>query len=316
MFHEHRKPIKPKELQILQLLSPRKNFSYKEKQTFNNLMKGYNGEKQFYTLLKKHLSSSGIILSDLLLEINNSVFQIDNVLVRNKTIFQFEVKNYDGEFYIENGDWYIAGTRKEISNPLLQLKKSNYLLRQLLQKLGYNLQVRPYLVFINQEFTLYQLPLKLPIILPNQLNRFIKNLNNTPVNTHKYHTDIARDLVASNIKDSSYENLPEYDYHQLRKGMTCPKCYTFLIRYNKQHVKCENCGHIENIQSAILRSTCEFKLLFPNKKITTSVIFDWCELDLSKFTIRQVLSNHLKQIYKGRYTHYEFVNQQDKLRIL
>lgn len=106
-------------------------------------------------MLKNNLTAN---FHNLLLQSNNPLFQIDHILIHAHTIFLFEVKNYEGEFYIDNDIWYVKSTKQEIQNPINQLNKSDYLLRQLIKNLGYNIPVKSYLVFVNREFTLYQLP--------------------------------------------------------------------------------------------------------------------------------------------------------------
>ena len=53
-----------------------------------------------------------------------------------------------------------------------------------------------HLVFINPEFALYQTPLDQPIILPNQLNRFMKKLNKTTSKLTSKHTQLAEKLIS------------------------------------------------------------------------------------------------------------------------
>ena len=72
----------------------------RENQNYINLEKGYEGERNFEVLLEHHLSE-GLILNDLLLEKNNTLFQIDSLLISQNSIYLFEVKNYEGDFYIE-----------------------------------------------------------------------------------------------------------------------------------------------------------------------------------------------------------------------
>src|SRR5690606_38573363 len=217
------KLVIPKDLQKRRILFARMNLSTQEKQQYIRLLKGHEGEKQFYQLIKNNHTTNSIFLHDLLLQSNNSLLQIDHILIHAQTIFSFEVKNYEGEFIIENGNWYVKSTKQEIRNPLNQLNKSDYLLRQLVKNLGYNLPVKSYLVFINRDFTLYQLPPNLPILLRSQLNRFIQFLNKSHVPLKQEHHQLAQDLKKVQITDSSFENLPDYDFKQLRKGITCPE---------------------------------------------------------------------------------------------
>lgn len=299
------KLVMPKDLQKRRILFARMNLSTQEKQQYIRLLKGHEGEKQFYQLIKNNHTTNSIFLHDLLLQSNNSLFQIDHILIHAQTIFSFEVKNYEGEFIIENGNWYVKSTKQEIRNPLNQLNKSDYLLRQLVKNLGYNLPVKSYLVFINRDFTLYQLPPNLPILLRSQLNRFIQFLNKSHVPLKQEHHQLAQDLKKVQITDSSFEKLPDYDFKQLRKGITCPECYMFLSRERQSFLLCDNCGYTETLEKGILRNVFEFHLLFPQEKITTNVIYEWCGIFKSLLTIRKVLSRHFTFIENGPHSYYE-----------
>ena len=299
------KIVMPKDLQKRRILFARMNLSKKEKQHYIRLLKGYEGEKQFYHLIKNNLTTNSIFLHNLLLQSNNSLFQVDHTLIHAHTIFSFEVKNYEGEFYIDNGNWFVKSTKQEIRNPLNQLNKSDYLLRQLVKNLGHNIPVKSYLVFINRDFTLYQLPPNLPILLRSQLNRFIQFLNKSHVPLKQEHHRLAQDLKEIQITDTFFENLPDYDFKQLRKGITCPECCMFLSRERQSFLLCDNCGYTETLEKGILRNVYEFHLLFPGMKITTNVIYEWCHIFRSPTTIRKVLSKHFIFIHNGPYSYYD-----------
>src|SRR5690625_6378793 len=57
--------------------------------------------------------------------------------------------------------------------------------------------------------------------------------------------------------------------------------YTTLFR---------SCNYLECMDSGILRMMMEFQLLFPNKKITTSMIDQWCGNIVSTRTMNRVRS--------------------------
>jgi len=139
----------PVEVIILRLLNARMSLVEKDKQHFYNLVKGYEGEVMFDSLTEK-LHCQSYILNDLLLESNGSKFQIDSIMLTQEPLYLFEVKNYEGDFYFENERFYtISKKEKEIKNPLQQLERSESLLRQLLQNLGYRIPIEAYVVFIN-----------------------------------------------------------------------------------------------------------------------------------------------------------------------
>jgi hypothetical protein len=131
------------------------------------------------------------------LRLINTKFQIDTAIIFQETINLFEVKNYEGDYFY-NTDKFYTISEKEIQDPLDQLKRCEFLLRQLLQNLGFN--IKGWIIFINPEFTLYQSPQNTPIIFPTQLNRFMKKLNSKSSKLNKEHKKLAKviDFAPSN----------------------------------------------------------------------------------------------------------------------
>ncbi|MBP1947237.1 nuclease-related domain-containing protein [Virgibacillus litoralis] len=279
--------MKSNELIILELLSKRMNLDSKVRQYYFNLKKGYEGEVLFDSLTEK-LQCECLILNDLLLIVNNTTFQIDSLIIMAGKIYFFEVKNYKGDYYYEY-DKLFKKPNLEVINPYHQLSRSESLLRQLLLSLGFKLQIDASIVFINPKFTLYQAPLDKPIIFPTQVKQYMENLNVIPSKLTESHKKLAEKLLSLNNTDSPYKQIPSYNYDQLKKGTTCAKCDSFSVSIMKRKCVCHDCGDREPITSAVLRSVKEFKILFPNGKITTNLIHDWCQVVQPKRTIRKIL---------------------------
>jgi hypothetical protein len=294
---------KSTELIILKSLNTRMNLSDKDKQHYFNLKKGYEGEVMFDSLTEL-LQCECLILNDLLLRMNNTFFQIDSLIINSETIYFFEVKNYKGDYYYESDRLY-KKPKSEINNPLLQLGRSESLLRQLLHKLGFNIPIDASVIFINPEFTLYQTPLNKPFIFPTQVNRYLKKLNTTPSELNEKHKMLADKLISLHIEDSPIKQVLSYDYDQLRKGITCVECNSFSISIEGRKCVCKECGHEEVVATAVMRSVKEFKLLFPNQKITTNVIHEWCKVVKSKKRIRRILEKNFKIVGVHQWSYYE-----------
>ncbi|WP_053477254.1 nuclease-related domain-containing protein [Cytobacillus solani] len=120
------------------------------------------GEKMFDEWIQTNLSKDWLVLHDLLLEYNYTVFQIDLLIISPEVIYLFEVKNYEGDFYFNGERWYPI-SKAEIKNPIHQLSRNESLFRRLLQDLGYKPSTEAKIIFINPEFDLYQAPLNTPI---------------------------------------------------------------------------------------------------------------------------------------------------------
>lgn len=291
------------DLLILESLAARMSLSPKDEQLYFALKKGYEGERSFDSWTEK-LQCECLILNDLLLKQNNTLFQIDSLIIMSDTIYLFEVKNYEGDYYYELDKLYKLPT-SEINNPLIQLNRSESLLRQFLQTMGFNLPIKANIVFINPEFTLYQTPLNKPFILPTQINRHMKKLNLNSSNVNKKHRELADKIISLHIVDSPFKLFPTYKYEQLQKGITCGNCTSISVSINGKICTCQECRYEESIETAVLRNVKEFKLLFPNKRITTNVIQDWCKLINSKKKIRRILGKNFKMAGVHRWTYYE-----------
>ncbi|MBP1932779.1 nuclease-related domain-containing protein [Ammoniphilus resinae] len=300
-------PYKPRtesnEFIILKSLNTRMTLSAKDNQHYLHLKKGYEGEFMF-DLLTDKLQCECLILNDLLLKSNNTTFQIDSLVILSDTIHLFEVKNYEGDYYYESDRIY-KKPKTEITNPLIQLTRCESLLRQLLQNLGFKLPIVASVVFINPEFTLYQAPLDKPFIFPTQIQRFLRQLSSAPSKLNGKHKMLADKLISLHLEDSSFNQLPSYDFNQLRKGIICAKCNSFSISVRGKNCFCMDCGHEEMATSAIMRSVNEFRLLFPKLKMNTNIIHEWCKVVDSKKRIRQILDKNFKIIGVRRWSFYE-----------
>ncbi|MBS4195247.1 nuclease-related domain-containing protein [Lederbergia citri] len=294
--------VESRELMVYRILNSRKVLPFKDALHLANLEKGYEGERLFDERLRK-IKNDWLVLNDLQLESNNNNLQIDSLLISEKMILMFEIKSYEGDCYIEEDNWYYtSGT--EIQNPVLQLERSEFLLRRLLRDLSYNIPIKTYLIFINPDFHLYNAPRNLPIIYPTQLNRFFDNLDNMQTIINEHHQKLAHILISLHKKDFPLNKIPKYTYEELRKGVICAACSSFNLESKKSFVVCENCGNLEKIESAVLRNVDEFRLLFPEKKITTTEIFEWSKGIKTTETIQKILLKEFVQIGSTKSSYY------------
>lgn len=297
--------VESQELKLFRYLHKRMNFSGEETNYFWSLEKGFKGEKIFDEWMEC-LSEDGIILRDLLLQSGSNIFQIDTLFITPETTYIFEVKNYDGDYYIDNGRWY-SKAENLINNPLEQLNRCETLFRKLVHSLGFNLTIKGFVIFVNPEFFLYHAPLNLPIVFPTQRSRFINSMKlaNRP-KLKDYHYNFAKQLVSLHLKESPYTRIPKYQYNELKKGITCESCSSFLAAMNPrgQTLICQQCGYKDIMKSAVLRSVEEFSFLFPERKITTSGIREWCQVIPANKRIKRVLERNFTFKGHGKSAHY------------
>lgn len=236
---------------------------------------------------------------------NGTTFQVDTLIITSQLLYLLDIKNYEGDYNYDSGK-FLSSVMQEIKSPLTQLERSENLLRLLIQNLGFTIPIAPYVVFINPEFTLYNAPQNERLIFPTQINRFIRQIE---LNSNKLtvkHKLLAEKLVSSQIRNNfSEQNIPHYEYEKLKKGISCSECTSFSIDRDKQSIICKDCGHKELIKNAVLRSIEEYKILFPEKLISTVNIYDWCGNIVSKKQIRTILGSYYKLVGFGRWSYYE-----------
>jgi hypothetical protein len=282
----------PLDLHIFRVLLARMELSDKDISNYAVRQKGYVGELKSDEWLKR-LTDHWLVLHGLLLEYDGSKFQIDTLIIAYEKMYILDVKYYEGDYYLEGEKWFTQ-TNLNMKNPLHQLERCETLFRKLLLKLGYNHSIESYLVFNHPEFHLYTTTIKLPIVFPTQLNRFLKKLNSRPVKLNQRYHNLAQQLASLHIVESPYSRVPTYNYHDLKKNNVCPNCGTFSTRVNYNKLVCRQCDWIEEVDVAVLRNVKEFVLLFPDRKITTNGIYEWCGGFFSKKTIRRVLMKNYK----------------------
>ncbi|WP_409272628.1 nuclease-related domain-containing protein [Neobacillus sp. SCS-31] len=292
------------ELQCMRSLNARMELSESEKFYLSILEAGFEGEVAF-DKLSAQLKEERYILNDLLLEANRSDFQIDSTIISEGIIDAVDVKYYKGDYVWKDGELYTKQTGHKCKNPFERLNRSNYLLNQFLRENKLNFLVRSTLVFIHPEFTLYNAPEDVSIIHPTQVNRFMAEMDSRPSKLNDSHKKLANILLTSNKDGGNYSKLPAYTYEGVKKGIFCGKCLCRMTTKNNLLLICGNCGCQEKIEEAILRSAKEFKILFPEIKLTAQSLKEWCQVNLSSRTYLRALQKHFKVLGKAKNTYYE-----------
>ena len=133
----------------------------------------------------------------------------------------------------------------------------------------------------------------------------MKKLDQKPSRLNQSHKTLADQLISLHQTVPPTIHLPAYKYETLKKGMTCCKCDSFAVTIVGKKLICDKCGCIELVTVAVMRNVEEFKLLFPERKITTNVIHEWCGLVDSRKKISRVLGKNLKITGLGQWAFYE-----------
>lgn len=237
-----------------------------------NLLKGFEGEKRFDEFTEK-LKEFCLILNDLQLEIRRSSFQIDTLLILFDRIILFEIKNYEGVHYWGK-EKFTKLNGVVMENPALQLQKTRVRLELLLSELGCQMKVEAFVVYVNPEFTLLGAPADEQLLLPTQISGYFGNLR---VDTAPTEEQIKLAGTLTKLHKPDYPSkMPEYRYDQLIKGIPCTACGALFGTFIGHRQSCANCGKKVNVKNAIKTGISDFRLLFPNERVTSARMTGWC----------------------------------------
>ena len=119
---------------------------------------GKEGELQAKKILNHYLNENDLLLNNVNISIHGRNTELDYVVINNNGIFIFEVKNFSGKLVGNEDDQYwnkykiSSGNKeyiKEIRNPIKQLKREIYLLKEYLKYYGVDLWIEGYVLFVN-----------------------------------------------------------------------------------------------------------------------------------------------------------------------
>ncbi|WP_277631378.1 nuclease-related domain-containing protein [Atopococcus tabaci] len=287
---------------VYELLHHRMNLSAKEKRDYENQVKGFEGELQFDSFMEPY-HKTGIVLNGLNLSNGDYEFQVDCCVVLNEILYLYEVKNYGGSYYYKDGQIYSQSGYLLLS-PLGQTDRSMVHFHNKLRSLGFRVQIKPYVVFVHPDFFVHSLPPNDSFLFPNQLHAHFKHMFSQGGQETIKETRLANQILALHNENYRPKNLPEYRWEDLQKGILCPECFSFEHADTRQNRFCVACGRKETIADAILRSAKEILLLFPDLRLTTNLVWEWCGGIYSKERIRIVLKKNFQSHLSRRMTYY------------
>lgn len=292
---------KSKTHRIYESLAQRMYLSVKEYAYYRRLVAGYEGECSFDVLLRA-LICHCLILNDLQLQNGKAEFQVDTAMLKGGKLYVFEIKNFTGinewhplHFKRPGDFWY--------ENPTLQLEKLKARLEIYLHNLGVDVEIEYRVVFVNPEFTLVGTE-KIPeFVLPTEIPALLRELNQPATPVTQAERDLARKLIADHDAEYIGRKIPKYTQAMLRRGVLCPSCVSLGMALKGHGLTCYSCGHQISAQEGIRHSIAEYKLLFPEAKLTTSAITNWCG-EVSSDRVYRALQGNYQAVGKNRARYY------------
>lgn len=292
-----------RELEIFNYLTGRLIFSKVMSQTYYRLKRGAEGEKEFLQMVPDEIAVNFSQWKDLNLLNGGQEVQIDVLWIGQGALYHFEIKNYSGDYILQNEQWQKLGFG-EIENPLYQMQRANIFLKKLFRKHQIDLPIYSKLIFIHPEFHLYQSDYQLPIYLRSQLKSLFFEVMGQTSSLNFDKEKLERIIQAHRIENSKYAVRPKYDYERMQKGLKCKKCRTGLKSKTERKFICSKCHNTKSTKEVLDLHVAELKLLFPEMKLTKGLLYDWCGEQIKMRTIQKYLAKYHITIFNGKSSYY------------
>lgn len=296
------KRVKSVTYRVMESLYHRMGLNGSDEFYFKNQVSGHNGENgldEFLQLIA-HLCT---IFVNMMLRQGGTEFEIDTILVRGNRMHLYDVKNYQGEYYDEDGRMVSASGRR-VANPFGKLDRAETLMTLFLKRFGLNYEVSAFVVYINEEFTFHGAPHNEAVLFRSQIKQHLRDFVRQNNDTGMDHSRLIKVLLENNLPDYRSKDIPEYGFDDLRKGIWCPDCGSFEHQHSRQSVRCINCGKKMSIQTDIIRNAEEWQRLFPEEKLTTAKIYEWCGGVYSKQRITYALKKSFMKVSNTKGTYF------------
>ena len=294
---------KPHELLHYEALKRRVKLTKSEDFKYKNAIKGYEGECLYDRIFDRMGHDYLYIYRDLYLQIGNSCTQYDTLIITDQGIISNEVKNFTGNYTIENGTWF--NNNYQLPNDAFsQLNRSLGKLMDLRNSGQSDFNISGKLVFPNDSLVLRTDDSSNcnKIILRSGMREYFRQLNRSSQRLGNKADYISR-LLSQYTVENPYFN-PSTDKTRIKLGLYCGSCGHFNLNRKRFHLVCNKCGSIESNETHLLRAMSDYKFLFYKEEMTRNDLMAFIDYEISADVVRRVLLEHCFQNKKGNHSTY------------
>lgn len=280
----------------LETLSIRRLLNDSERRYLERLERGYQGEMRFSNYLNQVLNNKFRVLSNLYLQHSRKI-QIDFLIICDKVVYLFEVKNYHFNLNFDGTNWQMSSGKTMLENPLIQLFRASQVVEQIIADFDRRIVVKPFLVFINPDQTVnISSDQTMHIIRSFEIKAFLENIlieNYANPNLNK---------LVSHFEKYVYPENPfpfgvDKSTAPIEKGVYCPNCQSFHLQFKNMNAHCP-CGAKHKIKDLVAQTIQDYCILNPDKHCSVKDISDFVNQEVSQITIRKVMNKQLNIIQK------------------
>lgn len=279
----------PSQLTYLEILEKRKGLSDQERKYYNYLKRGYQGELKFDWYFDTYVQEPRLSLRNIHLEKGRRT-QVDFLAVKGKTIYVFEIKNYEFDMTYDGDNWWISNNKKLTDNPIIQVLRMKQVIDSILADFDSKIQVIPVLVFINPDYFVdLQKESKITILRSFEIKRFLEH------HFQNVYLDKQTEKLLNYIKTYTYNDNSNHSQEftpvsltEIKPGLTCPGCQQLNLQRKYHFVTC-TCGATYTISQCLDHTICEYQSLFPATPLRAIEIHKFIDKAVSLRTVQKAV---------------------------
>lgn len=294
----------PEELLHYYALRHRSILGVKQHDKLRRLERGVEGERVYDLILDEAGHGNLYIFRDLYLLIEGSVTQYDTLIVSESGIIVNEIKNFTGDYQVEDSMWTRGGGTPLPDDPASQLRRAVGKLMNLQRDAGFNFEVSGKLIFPDDSFRLFTNDDQVwnQVVLRADFRRYFNEFYN------EYSGEGASklaDIIERHIVLNPYfKHRVEFD--SVRHGLYCGGCGSFKLEKQHFHLLCMTCGSRESNETHLVRVISDFKYLFGNLEMTSRRLMEFTGEVMDYRTVLRALGKYCHSEGQKKSTKYLF----------
>lgn len=279
------------------------------KSEWTRLEKGFAGERILLDYLEKYGENDWSVLRNVWLDYFGE-FECDLLLATYTGLYGFEVKNYSRKIEVVNNEAWMLGEAMS-KNPISQTRNMAGNLNKIFKNNSELPKLQGVLALVGEDNGVknHESVTDVKVLARGDIRDYIWNIVQNERNYPGYPIDpelVLRGL-AKFEKESSFvsEALPGVTEKYIKNGICCNRCGNFDLDTSKNYIVC-SCGVHESREEAIVRTICEYGVIYNDRNFTTKELIEFFNGDISLSTLQRYLNKHFKKI--GSYRNTEYIN--------
>lgn len=275
---------------------------------------GARGEKKVYETFRKFTYNQPLI-TDYTFELDGRTAQLDLLVITSGVLHVIEVKNYEADFYYEDGRGYFAGSKDHMNSDIMQsFERRLYMLDEIVKKTGLSFRVNGIMIFANPNARLFidynsVKRYDFEILEFDQLESYLRrNADGFKRVIKKEVSELSKALAFYEYRGFRYfpKEIGEETYNSMKKGVACYNCRFIGLKVKQRHFHCLKCGSLEAKSKALIRSARELRTIFYHDEyvVTTRKLLEFMDGGIHKNRAGKILKRVFKKNKLGKYTSY------------